>query len=163
MSFADEMKQVYSDYEYEVTHKDEKEVEEVLKKIKSYIRAQVARGEKLVSEDDSYLFSINQNQPEFFSFSAHKGLTKATIRWSLTQKTKEKLEKLRTAAAKEEITITGFSFTLYVWGNGDNNRCGRFSEDHGVLYIPKRDLGYEKIGSLEWWSIHVSCSFRYSL
>lgn len=165
MSFTDEMKQIHTDYENEFAQKDEKEVEKTLDEIKSEIRVRVGKGEKKVSNNEFICNSIQCNQPEYVVFSVHSGSNRAEIRWSLTQKMKNKLKSLRALAANDGITITDLFFrpACYI-GDDEENWYRPIHKDHGVLYVTMMELSeYPRLQDPEEWRIYVSCGFCYSL
>ena len=75
---------------------------------------------------------------------------------------------LREAAAREGITITGYSFTLEN-GRGDDARSyefvKQFHEDHGVLRLPKGANAsiLKDLEAPREWRVYVSCDFRFSV
>ena len=165
MIFIDEMKKLTADYENELSHKDEKEIEKYMIRLKNYIRNRVARGEKVVSQENWLLFRADY--PEYVEIEPRMGLLGATIRWSLTSKAVEKLKSIEAVAAKEGITITGFSFVL---GNGHGDDASsydynRFYADYGVLRIPKNYCApyVNTIKNPREWHVYVSISFCFSI
>ena len=90
-------------------------------RLKNYIRNRVARGEKVVSQENWFLFRADY--PEYVEIEPRMGLLGATIRWSLTSKAVEKLKSIEAVAAKEGITITGLSFVL---GNGHGDDASSY-------------------------------------
>lgn len=169
MSFLDEMRKVSDDYDIEHSGRGDydKKIGECLKKTKSRIRAEIARGAKQVSVDDWLCFSIGDNQPEYVEFDVHMGLVRAAIKWRLTAKMKDMLQCLKDAAAEEGIEITDYSFILGNGGGDDSRSYDRrhFFEDSGVLYISRSDcqLYMDSIRDPRQWHLFVVCSFRFSV
>ena len=153
VSFTEEMKKLGEQYDEEFAHKDDKDIESYIAQLKRLIKANISRGEKTIYYDDWFCFSTGKS--EDVVFNVHRGLLKTTLKWSLTPKMQDKLEKFRNAAANEGIIISGFSFGLG-YGSGDD-ACSfndRFYEDHGEMRIG---------GGERDWHLFVLCSFRFSI
>lgn len=167
MSFLDDMKKLSQKAEEDAAHRDDREIEQCLTRMKAIIKSRIARGEKVVSQDDWLCFATKRGQSDHVAFSVRMGLVQAVIHWSMTQKLKDKLEALTRAAAREGIEITRYSFILGN-GSGDDDRSydgTRFYEDNGVLQIPRTYCKpyLNTIKDPEEWYLLVDCSFRFSL